>query len=102
MPPPMPRSPARKPIAAPSSKYRAISDASTARSRLLLHEPQHERPFRRIDRHDRKPVPSLQYAHALELRMQAKLGERHQPRLLDELYVDVDPAGRIADRFRIE
>src|SRR4029434_3934924 len=100
MPPPMPNRPARQPTSAPSATKATISAESTP-SWLALGELRDERPFGRIDRRDREPVAALQYAHPCELRMSAQLGQPDEPRLLDELHIDVDPARRIPRRLGI-
>src|SRR6266496_2455020 len=101
MPPPMPRSPARKPTIAPRTTKATIS-AGSIRSRGALGELHDVRPLRRIDGRDREPVTSLQDAHSRERGIRPQLRERNETGLLDELDVDVEPARCVLGGLGVE
>src|SRR5574340_298759 len=58
--------------------------------------------FGRIDRGDREAVAALQDAHVGKFGITANFRQRHQPRLLQQPYVDVEPARRLRRRLGVE
>src|SRR6476469_4094508 len=111
-PPPMPSSPARKPMPSPSSSNSttssaamvntaappqgtdappraAANEASAGVAASLVEQREHGAPLGGCDRRDRQPVAALEHEHRGERGSGAHLGQRQQPRLAHQLHVDV-------------
>src|SRR5687767_15977552 len=75
VPPPIPSSPAKKPVAAPIARYAASS---------AIQPLEDELPLGLRHRRDREPVAAPQGEHAGERRARAHLGERPETGLAGE------------------
>src|SRR5688500_3452868 len=93
VPPPIPSSPAKNPVAAPIARYAASS---------AIQPLEDELPLRFRHGSDREPVAAPQREHAGERGARAHLRERHEACLAVELHVDQHPARLLGLRLRVE